>query len=161
MGMSRQRLRELFDQVVELPAAERAAFLDAHCSDPQLRARIERLLASDAKEGAPVPGSPETLAAAMDGPVPPPWYPGQRIGPFTLVAPPGPGWIRHRLPRRARQRGRAPGGGPETAASRPAQHARAAAVPARATGAGAAAPPRHRAPDRGGGNGRWPGVDRP
>src|SRR5690606_18912685 len=91
MGMSRQRLRELFDQVVELPAAERAAFLDAHCSDPQLRARIERLLASDAKEGAPVPGSPETLAAAMDGPVPPPWYPGQRIGPFTLVAPLGQG----------------------------------------------------------------------
>ncbi|RMF75444.1 MAG: serine/threonine protein kinase, partial [Planctomycetota bacterium] len=41
-------MRELFDAVVEIESAQRAAFLDAHTQDdPQLRAEVERLLAAD------------------------------------------------------------------------------------------------------------------
>jgi len=38
----------LFAKAVELPEAERAAFLDHECPDPALRARVEALLAADA-----------------------------------------------------------------------------------------------------------------
>ncbi len=38
----------LFDRAVQLPADERAAFLDRECPDAALRARVEALLAADA-----------------------------------------------------------------------------------------------------------------
>jgi hypothetical protein len=42
---SPQRVRALFDQVVDLPTADQRAFLDACCAaDPDLRARVEQLL---------------------------------------------------------------------------------------------------------------------
>jgi WD40 repeat protein len=44
----RARVRALFDEVAELPAAERRAFLDAACpDDPDLRAEVESLVAFD------------------------------------------------------------------------------------------------------------------
>jgi TolB-like protein/Flp pilus assembly protein TadD len=46
-----QRLEALFHQAVELPREERAAFLDAHCGDPALRAELELLLQHDAVHG--------------------------------------------------------------------------------------------------------------
>jgi WD40 repeat protein len=43
-----QRLEELFNRVVDLPAAEQAAFLDRECAgDPELRIALENMLASD------------------------------------------------------------------------------------------------------------------
>ena len=43
-----QKVRALFEQALELPAAERRAFLDARCVDqPGLRAEVEALLAGD------------------------------------------------------------------------------------------------------------------
>jgi WD40 repeat protein/predicted Ser/Thr protein kinase len=52
------RVQELFDQVVALPPAERAAFLAAACADdPALRAEVEGLLACDA--GFPEGGGDE------------------------------------------------------------------------------------------------------
>jgi non-specific serine/threonine protein kinase/serine/threonine-protein kinase len=46
--MSLSQERRLFEHCVELPAAERAAWLEANCPDPALRERIVRLLAAHA-----------------------------------------------------------------------------------------------------------------
>jgi tetratricopeptide (TPR) repeat protein/tRNA A-37 threonylcarbamoyl transferase component Bud32 len=81
-------LRALFETALALAPAERAAFLDAHCPDPEQRAAVERLIAADDDGGARLldrsfdellehVGQPERDAA------PPP--PGARIGPFTLL----------------------------------------------------------------------------
>src|SRR4051812_43979958 len=73
--------------------AERAAFLAAHCPDPELRARVEALLAAHgqscgvlerpAATGAYTPGPddvapPEVAAPPAEGP-------GARIGPYKLL----------------------------------------------------------------------------
>jgi WD40 repeat protein len=53
----RARLRALFDHAAELPAGERAAFLEAACpDDPELRAEVEGLLACDDASGAKTGG---------------------------------------------------------------------------------------------------------
>ncbi len=45
-----RRIRELFEQSLDLPAAERAAFLEGSCADrPDLRAEVEAMLAADAQ----------------------------------------------------------------------------------------------------------------
>lgn len=45
---------ELFDRALELPVTERTAFLDRECQgEPQLRSRLEALLAADAASRAP------------------------------------------------------------------------------------------------------------
>jgi serine/threonine protein kinase/tetratricopeptide (TPR) repeat protein len=44
-AIEHRRLRELFEAVMDLPRADRAAYLDAHCAkDPALRAEIDSLL---------------------------------------------------------------------------------------------------------------------
>ena len=79
-------LRELFESALALEPAARAAFLDAQCPDPALRARVESLLRADASEGEPVSSaSLDHLAQAIglaSAPAPPP---GSRIGPFEIV----------------------------------------------------------------------------
>jgi serine/threonine-protein kinase len=48
--MNEQRVRALFDQAADLPSSEQKAMLDASCADdPELRARVEYLLACDAR----------------------------------------------------------------------------------------------------------------
>jgi serine/threonine-protein kinase len=60
-----QRVRALFDQAADLPPADRRAFLDACCpDDPDLRARVEQLLACDARLRAP-----DGAGGLLDGPV--------------------------------------------------------------------------------------------
>lgn len=45
-----ERFQRLFEQAVELPAEQRAAFLDQACAgEPELRGRLEELLAADAE----------------------------------------------------------------------------------------------------------------
>jgi serine/threonine protein kinase len=39
-----QRVSELFDAVVQLPPAERTAYLDVHCEDPAIRSEVHALL---------------------------------------------------------------------------------------------------------------------
>ena len=78
-------LRELFEQALALPPAERAAFLAA-CTDAELRGRLERLLAADDR-GAGLLGSSAEAVADRLGDVD---YahelpPGTRIGPFELL----------------------------------------------------------------------------
>ena len=48
-----EAVRDLFDEVCELPAAERGALLAARCGDDtELRAEVEQLLAADAASAA-------------------------------------------------------------------------------------------------------------
>jgi serine/threonine protein kinase/WD40 repeat protein len=48
----RLRVRSLFAEAVDLPREQRAAFLDAHCSDqPDVRTEVEELLAYDSRFG--------------------------------------------------------------------------------------------------------------
>jgi serine/threonine-protein kinase len=75
-----QRVRALFDQAADLPGAEQKALLDARCADdPDLRARVEHLLACDARLraaeaapgwlGSPLVGTPPlTPDSAEQGP---------------------------------------------------------------------------------------------
>src|SRR5262245_16478253 len=45
-----ERMRALFEQAADLPPADQRAFLDATCpAEPDLRARVEHLLACDAR----------------------------------------------------------------------------------------------------------------
>jgi serine/threonine-protein kinase len=79
----RQRLRDLFDRAVDLPAADQGALLGACCADdPDLRAHVERLLACDARlrgqestggflDGPLVRPLPRTPASAEQAPVTP------------------------------------------------------------------------------------------
>lgn len=72
---------EIFAQVFELPAEERAAFLDGACAtDPAQRARIEALLAADEAGGSFLDRSPgkAVLLAAEE-------KPGDVIGRYTLL----------------------------------------------------------------------------
>jgi serine/threonine-protein kinase len=79
-------LRDLFESAVALAPSARAAFLDAQCPDPAVRARIESLLRADASEHEPVSSAKlGHLAHAIgdaSAPAPPP---GSRIGPFEIV----------------------------------------------------------------------------
>jgi tetratricopeptide (TPR) repeat protein len=60
-----QRVRALFDQAADRPPADQKAFLDATCpDDPVLRARVEHLLACDARLRAPE-AAPGFLASPL------------------------------------------------------------------------------------------------
>jgi serine/threonine protein kinase/tetratricopeptide (TPR) repeat protein len=80
-----KKVEELFHRVVELSAEEREAFLDEHCPDGEIRAKVEQLLALDEKDGDPL----ETLKKGLLGGVglgpPSPHSPGDRVGPYRLV----------------------------------------------------------------------------
>ncbi len=84
MKVTAERWREvdrLFAGALEKPAAERQAFLDAHCDDAELRAEVERLLAVDEQLSTFL----ETPAGEALG-VPVPWNDeGGRVGPYRLL----------------------------------------------------------------------------
>lgn len=81
-------LRELYEAALALPHAARGAFLDAHCDDAALRARVERMLArepADGDDALPLPPA-AALADAFDAGIDTQWLtPGARIGGFELV----------------------------------------------------------------------------
>src|SRR5262245_48232637 len=87
------RVEELFFAALGLESPEaRSAFLDRHCSDPELRRRVEELLAGDAQGGdfleapASVLGAThayDSRAGAEE--------PGTAIGPYKLLEPIGEG----------------------------------------------------------------------
>ena len=86
--MSEHKLgqRELFEQALVLASTRRAAWLDAHCTDPAVRKSVERMLAAD------LGGESSLLAQPVDElfdrlgetdhdlPIS-----GSHIGPFTLL----------------------------------------------------------------------------
>jgi serine/threonine-protein kinase len=79
-----QRLQKLFDAAADLPAAERAAYLERECgSDPTLRRQVESLVyasedASDFIGRAVQSGADAVVATAA-------WAAGKRIGPYEIV----------------------------------------------------------------------------
>jgi serine/threonine protein kinase len=84
----------LFHAALAQPEAQRAAYLAEHCPDPDLRKRVEALLAAQAAGGpldqsatgafAPGPGASEPPPAAPEGA-------GSRVGPYKLLQPIGEG----------------------------------------------------------------------
>ena len=87
MNASSASIRELFDAAVALEPAARAAFLEVHCADPAVRARVEALIAADADAAEPFEaGSLDRLDKAIGNPGPAESIPlGSRIGNFQLV----------------------------------------------------------------------------
>jgi len=80
-------LRDLFEQALSLPPDARARMLAERCSDPGVRAELDRLLAADAEQGdwlAPgdAASAAQTIGETEDAePLPA----GSRIGPFELL----------------------------------------------------------------------------
>ncbi len=80
-------LRAMFERAIELPPAQRGAFLREHCPDPDLRARLERLLTADTDPCDPLRAvSVSALANAIGEDAWPQAQPGERIGGWTLEA---------------------------------------------------------------------------
>jgi tRNA A-37 threonylcarbamoyl transferase component Bud32 len=86
MPTSPSSLRDLFDAASELAAEQRAAFLDAHCNDAQVRERLERMLAAQPAARA-LPDTPaDALADAIGDPESErAYFLGARIGPFEML----------------------------------------------------------------------------
>ena len=85
MTAQRPSLRELFETASDLSVAERAVYLQ-HC-DATLRARVERMLASDRDPAGVLPEISaavvaEALVESGAGLAPPP---GTHVGPFELI----------------------------------------------------------------------------
>ncbi|HKI00708.1 MAG TPA: protein kinase [Thermoanaerobaculia bacterium] len=82
-----ERVEALFDEALELPAGERRAFLDQACAgNPELRARVEALLAADEEAGGflatPAHQAAAALLAEASSEEP---LVGQELGPYRLL----------------------------------------------------------------------------
>jgi non-specific serine/threonine protein kinase/serine/threonine-protein kinase len=80
MDMTPSPERELFEQAIALPAADREPFLERHCADDRLRAQVRALLAAHerADDGFLARSASELAAAAIG-------RPGRRIGAYRIV----------------------------------------------------------------------------
>jgi serine/threonine-protein kinase len=80
-------LRDLFEEALTLPPEARARRISECCSDPAMRAELQRMLAADAAEGEWLAAGDAASAAQVIGetqaaePLPA----GSRIGPFELL----------------------------------------------------------------------------
>lgn len=80
------RLREQFDALAELPAAERSTWLDAHVPDSGERAALLRLLAADTASGfLDTPASEHAARLAPEDIAQPEGLIGQQIGEFRIL----------------------------------------------------------------------------
>ncbi|MGH7653769.1 MAG: protein kinase domain-containing protein [Gemmatimonadaceae bacterium] len=84
------RVEPILDQALDLPASERAAFLDRACAgDAELRARLDRMLAAGEDPSSSLERSLGAMAGAliaeMDEPVAAARV-GERIGPWKLTS---------------------------------------------------------------------------
>ena len=83
-------LRDLFDQAVGLPTADRPAFLNHACHDDDLRSQVERLLAAHEQQGSVF----DTIFASETADSRPPdsetrgmsLTPGTRLGPYLIAS---------------------------------------------------------------------------
>lgn len=80
-------LRELFEQALAVPAAQRAHWLAEHCADPETRAALERMLVVDATDDELLAAgdAASTARAIGEAEIPIALPPGSRIGPFELL----------------------------------------------------------------------------
>ena len=80
MDANRAAERALFDQAVSLSPEQRAGFLDRHCTQPEVRARVDALLAAHDRAGEGFLGSSASdLAASAIGRA------GRRLGAYRIV----------------------------------------------------------------------------
>jgi len=81
-----QRVRAVFDQVAELPPAERQGALAELCpAEPELRAEVEALLAAEAGASTFLAGlAPEAAANVLTPPPPLPSLLGRQLGPYRI-----------------------------------------------------------------------------
>jgi serine/threonine protein kinase/tetratricopeptide (TPR) repeat protein len=83
MATDPKLVRDMFHAAVELPAAERTAYLSNKCDDPDVRAAVERLLAAHDEPASllnrPAPGIPTGVYAPIAERV------GTMIGPYKLM----------------------------------------------------------------------------
>ncbi len=84
MPVDAKRVRDLFLSAAELPAGDRATYLDSQCGgDAELRAAVERLLAAHEQPAAvlaaPAPGMPTADFVPITE------KPGTLIGPYKLM----------------------------------------------------------------------------
>lgn len=86
MTVPESRQRELFEQALQLSPGERGAYLARECSDAAMRAQVERLLAADQDERAPLlqVSAVELLDRVGELPASAPSI-GASVGPFTLL----------------------------------------------------------------------------
>jgi len=79
-------MRDLFEEALGLPPAERPDFLSKRCADPELRGRLERMLAADEDNDVVLERGAESVARAIGDPdVAQILPPGSYIGPFQLI----------------------------------------------------------------------------
>ena len=88
-------LRDLFEQALSLPLDARARMLAERCSDPGVRAELDRLLAADAEQGDWLAPGDAASAAQTIGEIEDvePLTAGSHIGPFELLEVLGEGMI--------------------------------------------------------------------
>jgi len=77
------RAEELFNRVIDLPPAERAALLD-DCHDPELRREVESLLANAAEEQSTLTSLRNVVADYVDETDPDRLRIGRHIGPYRV-----------------------------------------------------------------------------
>jgi serine/threonine-protein kinase len=82
---TQNRLRELFDQAIDVPAAAREAWIDAQLTSPGERAALRRLLAADDAHGFLDTSATEHAERLVAEEVVPESLIGQRIGAFRIV----------------------------------------------------------------------------
>ena len=108
--MDRQRVAELFELAIDLPRAERAAWLAAQCGDDTaVRAELERLLRADDQAGGFMERPPALVSAVIEAstrshetlPQFGPWRALQRIGAGGM----GEVWLAERSDGEFEQRG--------------------------------------------------------
>ncbi len=87
----RRRVDALLQAALDLPAEERAAFLDRECPEPGLRQKVERLLARSS-EATAFPALGENLLAGLEKELAPAELAaGSRLGAYSVVRPIGRG----------------------------------------------------------------------
>ncbi|MEO0629500.1 MAG: serine/threonine protein kinase, partial [Planctomycetota bacterium] len=91
MGISdAERLRELFDEVISRPPAEREAFIDVACAaDDELRGRLRSLVSNSIEDTLfESPSDADTIIESMRRAirrtVEPPFRERQRVGPYVI-----------------------------------------------------------------------------
>ena len=82
---TQNRLRELFEQAVDVPASARDAWIDAQLTSPGERAALRRLLVADDAHGFLDTSATEHAARLSAEEVVPESLIGQRIGAFRIV----------------------------------------------------------------------------
>jgi eukaryotic-like serine/threonine-protein kinase len=87
MSTAYHELRNLFEAAMELAPKDRATYLDAHCANAQVRARVERMLAIEPGPGGAIPKtSAEALAQQIgEVQVTHAFTIGSLVGPFELI----------------------------------------------------------------------------